>query len=65
MRWFFAAVDVCCDAAASALGGGGAAIILCKSLQHFEYVVDPLCVPIRHGSLRARSSPRRLRPCRT
>src|SRR5581483_4554839 len=34
----------------SSLGGGGPAIIPCNWLQHFENVVDPLHVPILHGS---------------
>ncbi len=34
----------------SSLGGGGAAIIPCNWLQHFENVVDPLHVPVLHGS---------------
>lgn len=34
----------------TSLGGGGPAIIPCNWLQHFENVVDPLHVPILHGS---------------
>jgi phenylpropionate dioxygenase-like ring-hydroxylating dioxygenase large terminal subunit len=34
----------------SSLGGGGSAIIPCNWLQHFENVVDPLHVPVLHGS---------------
>jgi phenylpropionate dioxygenase-like ring-hydroxylating dioxygenase large terminal subunit len=34
----------------SSLGGGGPAIIPCNWLQHFENVVDPLHVPVLHGS---------------
>ena len=34
----------------SSIGGGGPAIIPCNWLQHFENVVDPLHVPVLHGS---------------
>jgi nitrite reductase/ring-hydroxylating ferredoxin subunit len=34
----------------TSLGGGGPAIIPCNWLQHFENVVDPLHVPVLHGS---------------
>ena len=34
----------------TSLGGGGPTIIPCNWLQHFENVVDPLHVPILHGS---------------
>ncbi len=38
------------EADGSSLGGGGPAIIPCNWLQHFENVVDPLHVPVLHGS---------------
>ncbi len=34
----------------SSIGSGGAAIVPCNWLQHFENVMDPLHVPILHGS---------------
>ena len=34
----------------SSIGGGGPAIIPCNWLQHFENVVDPLHVPVLHGT---------------
>ena len=34
----------------TSLGGGGPVIIPCNWLQHFENVVDPLHVPVLHGS---------------
>ena len=34
----------------SSLGSGGPAIVPCNWLQHFENVMDPLHVPILHGS---------------
>ncbi|HUI61613.1 MAG TPA: aromatic ring-hydroxylating dioxygenase subunit alpha [Steroidobacteraceae bacterium] len=34
----------------SSIGSGGAAVVPCNWLQHFENVMDPLHVPILHGS---------------
>jgi phenylpropionate dioxygenase-like ring-hydroxylating dioxygenase large terminal subunit len=34
----------------SSIGSGGPAIVPCNWLQHYENVVDPLHVPILHGS---------------
>ena len=34
----------------SSIGGGGPAVVPCNWLQHFENVMDPLHVPILHGS---------------
>jgi nitrite reductase/ring-hydroxylating ferredoxin subunit len=38
------------DADDSSIGSGGPAIVPCNWLQHFENVMDPLHVPILHGS---------------
>ena len=38
------------EADATSIGSGGGAIVPCNWLQHFENVMDPLHVPILHGS---------------
>ena len=38
------------DADDTSIGSGGAAVVPCNWLQHFENVMDPLHVPILHGT---------------